>query len=84
MQLLLERLEKLEKKYGHPNPMYDLKYETDILDQRGFVHKICSARKDLSFLGITSLMKQRVSFFGIYSLTENVDLTHAKVEYLKK
>ena len=84
LQLLLERLEKLERKYGHPKKEYNIKYETEILDQRGFIHKICSERKDLSFLGITSLMKYRVSFFGIYSLTENVDLTYNKVEYMKK
>ena len=84
LQLLLERLEKLERKYGHPPKEYGIKYETEILDQRGFIHKICSDRKDLSFLGITSLMKYRVSFFGIYSLTENVDLTYNKVEYMKK
>ena len=84
LQLLLERLEKLERKYGHPPKQFGIKYETEILDQRGFIHKICSDRKDLSFLGITSLMKYRVSFFGIYSLTENVDLTYNKVEYMKK
>jgi hypothetical protein len=84
LQLLLERLEKLERKYGHPPDIYGIKYETEILDQRGFIHKICSERKDLSFLGITSLLKYRVSFFGIYSLSENVDLTYNKVEYMKK
>ena len=84
LQLLLERLEKLERVYGHPDKELGIKFETEILDQRGFIHKICSDRKDLSFLGIVGLMKYRVSFFGIYSLTENVDLTYNKVEYMKK
>lgn len=73
--------------YNYGKYMKDLKIRTqigEIFDDYDEVDKYLNDRRQITFLKVVELFKKRLSFFGIYSLNDQIELTNQKAIYLRK
>jgi len=60
-----------------------MKEQKDIFDELNVTKKLLNERVKFSFMHIVDLIKKRVSFFGIYSIWDQVELTEEKLMHLR-
>ena len=66
---------ELDLKYKAEYAEYYMKEQKDIFDELNVTKKLLNERVKFSFMHIVDLIKKRVSFFGIYSIWDQVELT---------
>lgn len=69
----LDRVKQLEERYG-PKIKED---DFDPFNDEDLVRDIYERRKGYKFMERAELVKQRVSFFGIYCAGENVEMLYS-------
>ena len=79
-----EELLHLEEHYGHKYKDFNIKHQTDIFDDLVVTKKLYKERTKYKFMKIAELIKKRISFFGIYSLNDQVEMTQEKLGHMRK
>jgi len=74
---------ELDLKYKAEYTEYYMKEQKDIFDELNVTKKLLNERVKFSFMHIVDLIKKRVSFFGIYSIWDQVELTEEKLMHLR-
>ena len=75
---------ELEERYGDKYKKFNIKYQNDIFDDLVVTKKLYAERTRYKFMKIAELIKKRISFFGIYSLNDQVDMTEEKLGHMRK
>ena len=79
-----EELLHLEEFYGDKYKKFNVKHQTDIFDDLVVTKKLYKERTKYKFMKIAELIKKRISFFGIYSLNDQVEMTQEKLGHMRK
>ena len=79
-----EELLHLEEFYGDKYKKFNIKHQTDIFDDLVVTKKLYKERTKYKFMKIAELIKKRISFFGIYSLNDQVEMTQEKLGHMRK
>ena len=79
IELQLERLEQLEKRYGSSIKDIDL----DPFEDEKLVTSILEKRRNYRFLERSNMLKKRVSFFGIFSAGEDIEMIYTQYDFMK-
>lgn len=79
-----EELIELEERYGDKYKKFNIKHQMDIFDDLIVTKKLYGERTRYKFMKIAELIKKRISFFGIYSLNDQVDMTQEKLGHMRK
>ena len=67
----------LEKTYSKYMKDFGIRTQIgEIFDDYEEVDKYLNERKQVTFLKVVELFKKRLSFFGIYSLNDQIELTN--------
>ena len=75
----------MEKIYGKYMKEFGIRTQIgEIFDDYEEVDKYLAERRQITFLKVVELFKKRLSFFGIYSLNDQIELTNEKAIYLRK
>lgn len=75
----------LEKTYSKYMKDFGIRTQIgEIFDDYEEVDKYLNERRQVTFLKVVELFKKRLSFFGIYSLNDQIELTNQKAIYLRK
>jgi hypothetical protein len=74
----------LEKKYGEKYKRFNIKQTADIFDDLVVTKKLYEERTRYKFMKIAELIKKRISFFGIYSLNDQVEMTQEKLSHMRR
>jgi len=75
----------MEKTYGKYMKEFGIRTQIgEIFDDYEEVDKYLAERRQITFLKVVELFKKRLSFFGIYSLNDQIELTNEKAIYLRK
>jgi hypothetical protein len=56
--------------------------QSEIFDELNVSKKLLSERVKLPFMHIVDLIKKRISFFGIYSLNDQIEMTEYKIKLI--
>ena len=75
---------ELEDRYGDKYKKFNIKYQNDIFDDLVVTKKLYGERTRYKFMKIAELIKKRISFFGIYSLNDQVVMTEEKLGHMRK
>lgn len=73
----------LDDKYQKEYVEYYMKEQKDIFDELKVTKKLLNERVKYSFMHIVDLIKKRVSFFGIYALWDQVEITEKRLDHLQ-
>lgn len=79
-----EELRDLDQKYYVGFKQFYIKDQSEIFDELTVTRKILTERVKLPFMHIVELIKKRISFFGIYSLYDQIELTQYKLDHMKE
>jgi len=60
-----------------------VKEQKDLFDELDVTKKIHNERNRYPFMYIVELVKKRVSFFGIYKLHDELEITTEKINFLR-
>lgn len=74
-----DKLEDLEELFGSKIRNKEL----DPLDDGHLVSALLEKRMKLSFLERTTMLKKRISFFGIFAAGDNLEIVQAQYKFLK-
>jgi len=78
-----EDLLYLDKKYNQEYKDFYVRDQKDIFSELNVTKKLLNERSKYSFMHIVELVKKRVSFFGIYSLCDQIEITSEKLKHLR-